>query len=440
MKFLLVNPTAPEWRVEVGRPPRRRTRVFRFSMLSSLYVAAAMPAGVETQILDEDVQPVDFDTDADLVGISFMTYNAPHAYEIADRFREEKGKPVVVGGFHPTFLPEEAIRHADAVCIGEAENNVSRIIEDFRAGRLQPFYRSAPADLAMLPVPNRRLYQKGLYAPLDTIQATRGCPHQCTFCSVTAFFGHRFRTRPVDAVVGELADLGHYVLFMDDNIAVDREYARELFEKMTPLGKRWFSQCSLAIADDPELLRLAHESGCRGLFVGLESLSQGNLEGWRKGMNRSADYAKAIERIHAAGIAVFAGIVFGSDDDTPAIFDRTLAFLAEANVDALQATILTPFPGTPLFDEMECDGRVTDRAWSHYDFRHVVFQPKGMTPAELKAGHDRVLSSFYSRRSIVRRLTRETAYLDAATILRASAVLNLGYRFRLTADGTMTGS
>lgn len=436
LKFLLINPTADEWRINPGEKPRKKTRIFRYSMLSSLYVAAAMPSCVETTIVDEEVEPIDFDTDADLVGISFMTFNAPRAYEIADKFRHEKGKKVIVGGFHPSFLPEEALRHADAVCIGEAENNVPRMIEDFLGGRLQSVYKSGFVDLNGLPIPPRNLIRKNSYSIVDTVQASRGCPHRCTFCSITSFFDHTFRSRPVDEVIEEIRPLGKYLLFMDDNITTDADYAKELFTKMIPLGKRWFSQCSTRIAYDEQLLDLAGRSGCSGLFIGFESLSQDSLKGWNKSFNRSKDYEQAVRRIHARGIGICGAIVFGNDHDTTEIFPRTLEFLLKANIDGLQATILTPFPGTPLFQDMDNEGRITDKNWGHYDFRHVVFEPRRMSPGELIQGHDWVLSNFYSRRSVARRLRNELRYLSLLTILRATIPLNLSYRSRLTADGT----
>jgi radical SAM superfamily enzyme YgiQ (UPF0313 family) len=405
-------------------------------MLPSLYVAAAMPPYVETRIVDEDVEPVDFDMDVDLVGISFMTFNAPRAYEIADRFRKEKGVPVIVGGYHPTFLPNEAIQHADAVCIGEAEQNVPRMIEDFVAGRLQSFYDSGPVDLTGLPIPNRNLVRRAAYITPNVVQATRGCPYRCTFCSIAAFHRHTFRTRPVEEVVEELKTVGRHVLFMDDNIIGDPEYAKSLFAAMIPLEKRWYSQCSVRIASDDELLRLAVASGCRGMFIGLESLSQENLSAWKKNVNRSNDYVRAIGKLHEHGIAVYTGIVFGMDWDTPAVFPATLEFLLEANVDALQATILTPFPGTPLFEEMDRQGRIVDKDWGKYDFGHVVFEPKGMTPETLKTGMDWVSSRFYSRRAIARRLTRQFGYLEPWQMLRTTAPLNIGYHRRHRAFGT----
>jgi radical SAM superfamily enzyme YgiQ (UPF0313 family) len=436
LKFLLINPAAPQWRVNPGQRPLLATRIFRFSMLTSLRIIAAMPSSVESRILDEEVESVDFGADADLIGISLMTFNAPRAYEIADRFRKDYGKTVILGGYHPTFMPDEAIMHADAVCIGEAEPVIGRMVEDFLAGNLQRFYRSGLADLALLRPLDRNLVKQSRYSPVGTIQATRGCRQRCTFCSIASFFGHQYRTRPVNQVVDELQSLGRQILFLDDNLIAEVEYARDLFAAMIPLKKRWYSQCSIGIAEDEELLDLAVRSGCGGLFIGFESLSQDNLRAWKKTFTRARDYERAIQRLHAAGIAVYAGIVFGYDWDSTDVFRNTLEFLLKANVDVLQATILTPFPGTPLFASMDQESRITDKDWSHYDFRHVVFEPKAMSPETLQAGHDWVLAQYYSLPHVLSRLRNELSYLPFSTLLLASGPLNYGYRRRLKRDGT----
>lgn len=435
IKFVLINPTSPLRRVEPGeRPPS--PRVFRFSMLPSLYVAASMPPYVETQIVDEDIEPIDFETDADLIGISFMTYNAPRAYEIADRFRFEKGKPVIFGGYHPTLLPDEASQYADAICVGDAEPNVPHMIEDFMTGHLKPIYCHGPTTLANLPLPRRDLIRKRDYAPIDVIQATRGCHYRCSFCSVAAFHHYRFRTRPIGEVLEELKTLGPYILFMDDNITANREYAKELFAGMIPLGKRWVSQCNIELARDDELLDLASRSGCRGAFVGFETLSQPGLRSWKKHSNVGQDYRTIVRKLHAAGIAVFAGFVFGGDDDTPDVFPQTLEFLLDANVECLQATRLTPFPGTPLFEEMDKQGRILDTDWSHYDFGHVVYQPQQMSRGTLDKGVAWVQRQFYARHRITRRACRCLRYLEPAMIMRSVLPLNLGYRRKMAVDGT----
>jgi radical SAM superfamily enzyme YgiQ (UPF0313 family) len=434
VKFVLINPTSPILRAREGERPRY-SRFFRFSMLPSLYVAAAMPSYVETRIVDEDVEAIDFDVDADLVGLSFMTYNAPRAYEIAHVFRTKKGKPVIFGGYHPTLMPDEAIKHADAVCIGDAEDNVPSMMSDFMKGQLKPFYRRGPPGLAGLPVLNRSLIRKKDYAPIDAIQATRGCQNRCSFCSVAAFHRYRFRTRPVAEVIDEVKTLRNNVLFMDDNIIGDREYAKELFSAMIPLGKHWFSQCGIGITQDEELLRLASRSGCRGVFVGFETLSEQGLRHWKKHSNLGKDYLAGVRKLHAAGIGVCAAFVFGGDDDTPDVFGRTLEFLLEANIEALQATRMTPFPGTPLFEELDRQGRIFDKDWSHYNFDHVVFEPKHMSPETLNTGVGWVGRQFFDRKRVAQRIWRSLRYLSPAVALGAVLPLNLAFRERKTADG-----
>jgi radical SAM superfamily enzyme YgiQ (UPF0313 family) len=403
-------------------------------MLSSLYVAAAMPPYVQTRIIDEEVEALDFDLNADLVGISFMTYNAPSAYAIADKFRA-RGTPVIFGGYHPTFLPEEAIQHADAVCIGEAENNLPRMMDDFCAGRLQPFYRSQPVNLAGLRWPRRELIRKQDYAPLEFLQATRGCNFQCSYCSVSAFNDYNLRTRPLDEVIEELKSLGKRVLFMDDNLTCDRAYALELFRAMMPLGKTWYSQASLGLAFDDELLDLAVRSGCQGLFIGFETLSETGLRGYNKKSNLGKDYTKAVRKLHARGIAVCAAFMFGGDEDTPDVFERTLEFLLDSNVETLQATRLTPFPGTPLFADLESQGRIFDKDWSHYDFNHVVFEPRQMSRETLDKGVAWVLRQFHTRRAIARRVWRGLSYLEPGFTLTEILPINLGWRYKLIVDG-----
>jgi len=433
LRFDMISPTAPEWRVGAGESPRN-SRYFRFSMLSSLYVAAAMPDYVDTVIVDEDLGPIDFSTDADLIGITFMTYNAPHAYEIADRFRREIGKPVILGGYHPTFMPEEAAEHADGVCVGDAEGTVRRMMEDFVDGGLRGIYTGEQSDLVGLPKPDWSLVRREKYAPVGFLQATRGCNHRCSFCSVSAFHQHHFRTRPVAEVIDELNTLGRNVVFMDDSIICDPEYAKELFTAMVPLGKRWSSQCGIGIAEDDELLELARRSGCRGLFVGFESLNEVGLRSWHKGPNIGRDYVEAVRKLHDAGIAVLAAFMFGGDQDTPDVFERTLEFLREANVESLQATRMTPFPGTPLFEQMDRDGRILDKDWAHYDFNHVVFEPLHMSRETLDDGVGWLVRQFHTRRSIAARSLKSLGYMRPIDVLVGTLPINLGWRIKLQGD------
>jgi radical SAM superfamily enzyme YgiQ (UPF0313 family) len=224
---------------------------------------------------------------------------------------------------------------------------------------------------------------------------------------------------------------------MDDNLIGDREYAKQLFSEMIPLGKRWFSQCGIGIAFDQELLRLAALSGCSGLFIGFESLSEQGLRGYKKNSNLGKDYLQAVQRLHAARIAVFAGFVLGGDEDTSEVFANTLDFLLQANVEALQATRLTPFPGTPLFEDLDRQGRIFDRDWSHYDFNHVVFNPLQMSCETLDRGVAWLMSQFYARRNLARRLWKGLCYLDPVVLTYAVLALNSGYLGKMAIDGTL---
>jgi radical SAM superfamily enzyme YgiQ (UPF0313 family) len=402
-------------------------------MLTPLSVAAAAPRDVEVSVVDESVEPVDLDADVDLVGISFMTFNAPRAYELARRFRE-RGRTVVFGGYHPTLQPEEAAEHCDSVCVGAAEPSVPRMIEDWRSGRLQRFYRHAQREFRSAPV-DPGLLRGRQYMAATLIQATRGCRNRCEFCSVSAFSSWSLLQKPVDEVVEEIRRGGRRrVLFIDDSLSADPAYLRALLEAIVPLRVRWYSQMGFDVTRDEALLDLMHRSGCRGLFIGLESLSQASLEETRKGFNRAADYGEGIRRLHERGIAVVGAFVLGYDHDGPDVFDRTLGFLEEAEVDALQLTVLTPFPGTPLYRRLEREGRLLDRNWEHYDLGHVVFEPRAVGAAELRAGHDRILARFYSWPSILRRLGRGLRHLRPSE-LGLLGLVNLGYRLKTRRDG-----
>jgi radical SAM superfamily enzyme YgiQ (UPF0313 family) len=386
MKILLVAPSSGKWR-DAARTRLFNGRTFRFSLLSLLSVAAATPPGHDISIADEQVEDIPFGADADLVGITCMTALAPRAYEIAAALRA-RGIPVALGGMHPTLCPEEALAHADAVVVGEAENIWPRVVTDAAAGRLGGLYRApAPPDLAGLAAPPRHLLRPGRYAMLHAIQATRGCPHHCAFCAVSAFSGASQRRRPVGDVAREAADLpGRRMLFVDDNLTADPDYALDLCRALEPLNKRWMTQSTLAVADNPDLVAALARAGCIGLFVGLETFSTDNLASVGKSFHSVAHYRSAIETLHRHGIGVEAGIVFGFDHDDPGVFARTLAVLDELRVDMIQASILTPLPGTPAFGKMR--DRITDTDWSHYDFHTAVFRPARMTAEQLQAGHD----------------------------------------------------
>lgn len=428
MRILLILPAAENYRVAPGQEPCARP-MLRFSVLPLLSVAAHTPAGHDVALLDENVEAFDPDAwgDVGLVGITMMTGTAPRAYELAAHFRA-RGVPVVAGGYHATLCSEEALRHVDAVVAGDADGAWPQAVAEAAAGGLrQRIYRGRPG--ASQPVPRRDLLARNArhYATLNAVQAGRGCQHRCRYCSVSAFHRATYHARPATEVAAEILGLRGDFIFVDDNIISDPTYAAELFTALIPLGRRWVAQCSLLIADDPRLLDLARRAGCRGLFIGIESGSAATLDQFGKSFNHARGIRERVADIRRAGIGVIAGIIVGSDGDDPASFRRTLDFLRRVEVDAIQLNILTPLPGTPLFEDMSRQGRVVDRDWAHYDFRHVVFAPARMTAAQLQQGADWVYHRFYRLDAILGRFVRAVFTLGPYAAL-LSLRLNLTYR------------
>ena len=408
MKILLVLPAAERVRVTGSNPRVPDRAMLRFSILPLTAVAALTPEPHEVAICDENVEAIDLGADVDLVAISFMTAVANRAYDIARAFRA-RGVTVVAGGYHPTLCPEDAAPHFDALVRGDAEGAWPELLGDLEAGKLQPVYdHRGGSGLGGLPVPRRDLLERTAhhYVTTNAVQTGRGCRHDCKYCSIAAFHQGRYRRRPVEEVIAELEGMSREVLFVDDNIVSDPEYAAELFRAMIPLRKRWVSQCSLMIADDRELLELAHRAGCRGLFIGLETLSERNLESMAKAFNDSRGYLTRTGAIRRAGIGIVAGIIVGMDHDEPTVFESTLHFLHQARIDAVQVNILTPLPGTPLHESMKREGRIVDPDWDHYDFRHCVIEPKRMSREALQEGADWIYCSFYRLDRILLRAIR----------------------------------
>lgn len=370
-------------------------------------VAALTPADWEVEIIDARVGPVDYGVRADLVGITGLTAEMPNAYEIADNFRK-RGVKVVMGGVHVSALPDEALGHADSVIIGEAELVWKSALEDFKKGALKPIYRAARlCDMKGMAIPRRDLVKREMFSGYHTLQATRGCPFNCDYCTVTAFFGNKFRTRPVADVVEEIKGFdAKEFFFMDDNIAGRPAYARELFEALVPLKLSWGSQASITMAKDPELLRLYAKSGGKYAFIGLESLSQENLDNMSKGWNSARGYTEAIRKIHDAGINIIGSFVFGLDGDDRDVFSKTFEFIMDNNIDAAQFHILTPLPGTVTYSVLEKEGRIIDRDWAKYHTGEVVFEPKLMTAQELQNGYYWIFRNTYRMKNILKRCLR----------------------------------
>jgi radical SAM superfamily enzyme YgiQ (UPF0313 family) len=398
MKLLLI------WPAWIG-PGLDRNSVSITPPLSLGILAALTPPDWDVRLVDETLEPVDYDYPADLVGITVLTNHAPRVYEMADRFRA-RGRKVVLGGFHVTALPEEAAQHADAVVVGEAEELWPQVLADLLAGGLRPVYRATARPQGFNWVrPRRDLFPKRGYRLPAATQTTRGCPFRCSYCSVTQFYGHDYRFRPVADVVEELAEMrSPLVMLVDDNIVGNPRRAKELFRALIPLKLRWLSQGSITMAEDEELLDLAHRSGCAGILIGIESLNAAGLAAVGKKFNNPARYDEAIKRLHDHGIAIIGAFVLGLDGDDESVFDRTLEFVLRSRLELAQFSVLTPLPDTPLYSQLDAEGRLFDRDWSHYNGRDVVFQPKGMTAERLFEGTIQVWKETYKLGSIARRL------------------------------------
>ena len=379
-------------------------KAIKMPQLSLHILASLTPSDIDITVVDEEIRDIDFSSEFDLVGISCMTATANRSYQLSERFRQ-KGSKVVLGGIHPTILPKEAIQHADAVVIGEAEGCWANVIDDFRKDKLQKFYHEPTPDLSTSPIPRRDFQiDKALFNCVGLL-TTRGCPYACEFCSVTDFYGRKIRHRPVSRVVEDIKQSGSKTfLILDDNVAGHPEYSRELFEALIPLGIRWIGQSSMSLAKDKEMLKLCRLSGCVALFFGLESVSPSSLLGMKKTLRSIEETEEAIKIIQDHGIAFHPSIVLGFDTDTEAIFDDTLEFLARTKLPTLALHVLTPYPGTRIYQRFKDQGRIISYDWSHYDHNTVVFQPKNMTPQELAEGYCYVQSEFYSFSSVLRHL------------------------------------
>lgn len=380
---------------------------FKFPLLSTSLLAGLTPSRHQVSIIDESISDIDFDQEVDLVAITAITPLAPRCYDIADRFRQ-RGKKVVIGGVHASWLPEEAKAHADGVAIGEADATWPGILEDLEKGELKPFYRQdARTDLSRLPIARRDLLPRKGYLFHNLIQTTRGCPYDCEFCSVTAFHGRTYRMRPISQVEQEIQSLERsraYIFFVDDNIVGNLSYARELLTMLSHYRLRWVSQGPIHVAENEEILSLMARAGCHGLFIGFESLREENLDLMGKNMNRVAMYERGIRRLHDAGIGVYGSFVFGYDYDDVSVFDEFLEFALRNRIDGAFLPLLTPFPGTRIYQRLKQEGRILTEDWSKYDMATVVFQPKRMSVEELQEGFWKVNRSFYSSASILKRI------------------------------------
>ena len=384
--------------------------------ITGIHLAALTPAEHEVRVIHQQVEQPRVETDADLIAISFFSGFAPEAYRLAKQYRAY-GKLVVGGGPHVTFAEEEALQFFDAIVVGEAETVWPTLIDDASNGHLSSIYRGATAPLDTIPTPRYDLLPDSFFVK-RVVQATRGCPFSCSFCTVPTL-NPGFRTRPVARVLADVQynDFKHWwqrkiVWFWDDNLTINRTYAHQLFKALIPYKKWWLTQASMDIAKDPNLLDLMEDSGCIGVFFGIESFGKESLKDAHKQQNKAEQYAERINELHQRGICVMAGFISGFDGDSPTTIKAMARRLYEVGVDVPFLSILTPFRGTVAYRKMVKENRILlHKGWEYYNGYNVAFDPKQMTPQELLQAHRELWREAFSVKYTFLRIVRSIRYL-----------------------------
>jgi radical SAM superfamily enzyme YgiQ (UPF0313 family) len=384
--------------------------------ITGIHLAAITPSHHRVRVIHQQIEPVALDTDADVIALSFFSGFAPEAYRLAQAFRQ-RGKVVVAGGPHATFAPDEVLRFVDSVIIGEAEAVWPRALDDIEQARLQPRYVGQPSPMQGLPTPRYDLLPSSFFVP-HVLQATRGCPFSCSFCTVPTL-NPGFRMRPVAEVIRDVRydRFRHWwqrkvVWFWDDNLTINRPYIRELLSAMVPLKRWWLTQASMDVAKDPPLLDLMRASGCIGIFFGIESFGAESLKDAHKQQNKAHEYQQRIKALHDRGICVMAGFIAGLDGDTPTTIRAMAQQLFDAGVDVPFLSILTPYRGTAAYRKMVEQGRMRrDKGWEFYNGYNVAFTPRMMSPDELLAAHRALWREAFSLRYSIKRIVRSFWYL-----------------------------
>ncbi len=392
--------------------------------LSTLAALVPEELGAELVIHDETVGPIPLDCDADLICITAITGTSSRAYAYADWFRSQ-GRTVVLGGVHPTMLPDEAQLHAGAVLTGFAEQTFPQLCRDFAAGQLQRRYiQNTDYTIAGRPTPRRDLLAKRRYITTNTVELVRGCALGCTFCAYPTAFGSAVHKRPIAEAIAEIEALpGKHIVIPDINLLAGRAWTTAFFNALIPLKKKWMGLVTSAIGGDDEMIGLFERSGCEGLLIGFESINEESQKFFHKRVNKVGGYPLLMQKLHDAGIAVQGCFAFGGDDEDTSVFERTVEMISETKMDLPRYSILTPFPNTAYYRQLDAEGRILERHWAMYDVEHVVYQPKKMTPDELYDGISWAWDETYKMSSIASRLSP----FDRAPLV--SLVTNLfGYR------------
>jgi radical SAM superfamily enzyme YgiQ (UPF0313 family) len=410
---------------------------FKLQRVNLPLLAALTPPGHTMTIVEEAFAPDDINQDVDLVGITVLTELALRAYRIADTYRQKAVK-VVMGGIHPTVLRDEALEHADAVVVGEAEAVWPRLVSDAASGQMQRIYRAGKmTDLKGLPKPRRDLlpgtkYQGYTRIPIG-VETSRGCPYDCEFCCIGQTLGQQYRVRPVQEVIAEIESIDSpHLFFVDDALGLNRNEAKKLFTEMIPLRRLWLAQGTVSLAEDLELLRLMERSGCLGLLIGFESVQKGTQNEVNKIKNLRIDFYEAMHRFHGEGFGILGSFVFGFDYENKDVFEQTLKFIMRCRLDVVQLRILTPYPGTRLYKRLLSEGRLFVRDWwlRGYPPDTLLFQPKGMTADELMSGFARLNRQTYSFGAMIKRFFGMSPWKRTLLGCQVYAGINLSTRKR----------
>jgi len=390
---------------EKNRNKKHRKKKASLVPINLPIIAGLTPNNFTVKIIDENIQDIDFSDIPDVVGITGMTAVINRAYEIADLYKK-MGTKVILGGIHVSMLPDEALKHADAIVIGEVENIWGTLLSDLTNNQLKNIYKGSVYDLSTTTGSVKRtIINKKAYSMPNPIMTSRGCPHNCTYCSVTQFYGYKFRHKPVETIIKEIKEIDDkWIAFIDDNIYGDIRHAKELFKKMIPLKIKWVGQGDMRIAKNPELLGLVRESGCEWLFIGIETISTKNLKFINKSFNTGDQYQESIKKIKSTGIKIFGSFIFGLENDDEDVFEHTVQFGINNRLDGANFYILTPFPGTELFKQMEKENLLLHKDWSKYDANHAVFRHKKLSKQQLEDGLIYAYDHFYSIPSIIKRV------------------------------------
>ncbi len=381
--------------------------------LSLLKALVPSHLNARVRIIDEAVETIDVDKwDADLVGISVLTANAPYAYELSKKLRARK-ITVVLGGMHTSLMPEEACKHADAIVIGYAEKTWPQLLVDFAEGKLRKVYQDETWNTVFenpgMPSPDRSAIKWKKYILPNTLEATRGCYNKCSFCVIPQFNHANLYKRPIEAVIREIGNMpSRNVVFLDSSPTEDIAYSKALMKAMIPLKIRWSGCATTKILRDDEWVALARQSGCKGLLIGFESINQQAVNESRKRFNKVGRYEELVKKLHDSRISVLGTFIFGFDEDGRSVFGETLAFINRVKIDILHFAISTPFPRTPYYRRLMSEGRILHQNWEKYDGHHVVFRPKRLTAEELSKGFFDIYRKAHSYTSIYKRLSGTT--------------------------------